>query len=105
MPMVPELAFAVLACARIGAIHSVVFAGFSSKSLSDRINDASCKFVLTADGGYRGAKITPLKNIADDAIKQCPCVEKVLVLKRTNSEIQWTSGRGFCWHETIEQPS
>ncbi len=105
MPMVPELAFAVLACARIGAIHSVVFAGFSSKSLSDRINDASCKFVLTADGGYRGAKITPLKNIADDAIKQCPCVEKVLVLKRTNSEIQWTSGRDFWWHETIEQQS
>ena len=69
MPMVPELAIAVLACARIGAIHSVVFAGFSAKSLSDRINDAQCKALITSDGGFRGNKITPLKKIADKAMK------------------------------------
>ncbi|MFT5723786.1 MAG: acetyl-CoA synthetase [Bacteroidia bacterium] len=105
MPMVPELAYAVLACARIGAIHSVVFAGFSAKSLSDRINDAACKFLLTADGGYRGAKITPLKAIADEALEQCSCIEKVVVYKRTKSEINMVAGRDLWWHELIYNQS
>ncbi|MBT5274223.1 MAG: AMP-binding protein, partial [Flavobacteriales bacterium] len=83
MPMVPELAIAVLACARIGAIHSVVFAGFSSKSLSDRINDADCNILITADGGFRGAKITPLKDISDEAMQTTPSIEKCIVLERT----------------------
>jgi acetyl-CoA synthetase len=74
LPMVPELAFSVLACARIGAIHSVVFAGFSSGSLADRINDANCKLLITADGAKRGAKITPLKEISDEALAHCPGV-------------------------------
>ena len=87
MPMVPELAYAVLACARIGAIHSVVFAGFSSKSLSDRINDATCSMVLTADGGFRGNRITELKAITDEALKSCSCVRKVIVLERCKNKI------------------
>ena len=105
LPMVPELAYAVLACARIGAIHSVVFAGFSSKSLSDRINDASCKFVLTADGGMRGEKLTELKAITDEALEQCDSVEKVVVLKRANNEIQMKEGRDLWWHDAIEGKS
>jgi acetyl-CoA synthetase len=99
MPMIPELAFAVLACARIGAIHSVVFAGFSSKSLTDRINDAQCNIVLTADGGFRGDKITPLKNIVDEAVEHCPSVQKVAVVKRTNQIIQMQSGRDVWWDD------
>jgi len=101
MPMVPELAYAVLACARIGAIHSVVFAGFSSKSLADRINDAQCSIVLTADGGFRGSKITPLKDITDQALKNCECVEKVAVLKRTKTSVSMVAGRDVWWHEQI----
>ncbi len=101
MPMVPELAYAVLACARIGAIHSVVFAGFSSKSLADRINDAQCSIVLTADGGFRGSKITPLKDITDQALKNCECVEKVAVLKRTKTSVNMVVGRDVWWHEQI----
>jgi len=105
MPMVPELAYAVLACARIGAIHSVVFAGFSSKSLADRINDASCKVVLTADGGFRGSKVTPLKSITDEAIAQCPCAERVVVLQRTNSDVTWNSELDIWWHDAMkDQP-
>jgi len=77
MPMIPETAVAVLACARIGAIHSVVFAGFSATALSNRINDASCKVLLTADGGFRGEKVTPLKDIADRALLDCPTIELV----------------------------
>lgn len=102
MPMVPELAYAVLACARIGAIHSVVFAGFSSKSLADRINDAQCRFVLTADGGFRGSKVTDLKAITDEALMQCDCVEKVVVLKRTNTACSMVDGRDIWWHDGIE---
>ena len=98
MPMVPELAIAVLACARIGAIHSVVFAGFSAKSLSDRINDAKCKALITSDGGFRGNKITPLKEIADDAMKKTPSIEFTIVLKRTNSNIKMQEKRDFWWH-------
>ena len=87
MPMVPELAIAVLACARIGAIHSVVFAGFSAKSLSDRINDAKCKALITSDGGFRGNKITPLKEIADEAMKNTPSIQYCIVLERTKKPI------------------
>ena len=102
MPMVPELAIAVLACARIGAIHSVVFAGFSAKSLSDRINDAKCKALITSDGGFRGNKITPLKEIADDAMKKTPSIEFTIVLKRTNSNIKMQENRDFWWHEEMK---
>ena len=102
MPMVPELAIAVLACARIGAIHSVVFAGFSAKSLSDRINDAKCKALITSDGGFRGNKITPLKEIADDAMKKTPSIEFTIVLKKTNSNIKMKEKRDFWWHKEMK---
>ena len=105
MPMVPELAVAVLACARIGAIHSVVFAGFSAKSLSDRINDASCKALITADGGFRGSKITPLKEIANEALANSPSIDFCIVLKRTNSKIEMIKNRDFWWDEEIKKSS
>ena len=88
MPMVPELAIAVLACVRIGAIHSVVFAGFSATALAARINDASCSMLLTADGGFRGAKTIALKKIADEALASCSTVNCCLVLQRTQQEVQ-----------------
>ncbi|WP_204345854.1 acetate--CoA ligase [Psychroserpens algicola] len=93
VPMIPELAIAVLACARIGAIHSVVFAGFSSTALATRINDCDCKVVITADGSYRGAKTIDLKGIVDEALEQCDGVQTVLVAKRINSEVAMKSGR------------
>lgn len=105
MPMVPELAYAVLACARIGAIHSVVFAGFSAKSLSDRINDASCTLVLTADGGNRGSKITPLKPIVDEALQSCPTVEKVVVLERTKNNVKMLPDRDVWWSDVTPNQS
>ncbi len=105
MPMVPELAIALLACARIGAIHSVVFAGFSANALAERINDSSCKVLLTADGGYRGSKITPLKKIADEALETCPSIETVVVLKRTNSEVDMHVGRDIWWHKAVDGQS
>ncbi|MDX9882345.1 MAG: acetate--CoA ligase [Prolixibacteraceae bacterium] len=101
MPMVPELTIAMLACARIGAVHSVVFAGFSAQSLSERINDAQAKILLTADGGFRGSKITPLKQIADEALENSPCVETVVVLKRTKMEVNMEVGRDIWWHTAI----
>ena len=103
MPMVPELAIAVLACARIGAVHSVVFAGFSAQSLEDRINDSSCKIVVTADGGFRGNKTIPLKSIIDDALKKCSSVIKVIVLNRTNLEVNMQSNRDVWWHEEMSK--
>ncbi|MAN49578.1 MAG: acetate--CoA ligase [Flavobacteriales bacterium] len=103
MPMVPELAIAVLACARIGAVHSVVFAGFSAQSLEDRINDASCKIVVTADGGFRGNKTIPLKSIVDDALKKCSSVIKVIVFNRTNLEVNMQSDRDVWWHEEMSK--
>ncbi|WP_250432489.1 acetate--CoA ligase [Hanstruepera flava] len=93
VPMIPELAIAVLACARIGAVHSVVFAGFSSTALATRINDCDCKMVITSDGSYRGAKTIDLKGIVDDALESCPGVETVLVAKRIHSDITMKDGR------------
>ncbi len=93
LPMIPELAISVLACARIGAVHSVVFAGFSSTALSTRINDCGAKMVLTSDGSYRGSKTIDLKGIVDEALNDCPDVESVLVTKRINSDIHMESGR------------
>lgn len=93
LPMIPELAISLLACARIGAIHSVVFAGFSANALSTRINDSDCKLVITSDGSYRGAKTIDLKGIVDKALEDCPGVENVLVAKRINSKIDMKKGR------------
>ena len=103
MPMIPELSIALLACARIGAVHSVVFAGFSSSALAARINDAACKVLLTADGAYRGAKITPLKEITDQALKTCPSVKKTLIFQRTKQEISWNSDTDLWWHEELRK--
>lgn len=105
MPMVPELAYAVLGCARIGAVHSVVFAGFSSGSLIDRINDSACKVILTADGAYRGDKKIDLKGIVDEALLKCPTIEKSIVLKRTNVKLLMKAGRDLWWHEEIAKAS
>lgn len=93
LPMIPELAIAVLACARIGAIHSVIFAGFSASAVASRINDSQCKMVITSDGGYRGNKTIDLKGIIDEALQNCPSVTSVLVAKRTNADIQMKAGR------------
>ncbi len=103
MPMVPELAIAVLACARIGAIHSVVFGGFSAQSIADRINDAQCKVVVTADGAYRGNKEIPLKSTVDDALIGCPSVEKVIVLTRTRTPVSMLKGRDVWWEQELKQ--
>ena len=105
MPMVPELAIAVLACARIGAIHSVVFGGFSFQSLAGRIHDAGCNILITADGGFRGAKDIALKLIADEALKQCESVKKMIVLKRTGTPVTMLPGRDVWWHEEIKTAS
>lgn len=102
MPMVPELAIAVLACARIGAIHSVVFGGFSAKSIADRINDASCKLVITADGAYRGNKQIQLKEVIDDALIGCPTIEKVIVLTHTRTPVSMLKGRDCWWEDEVK---
>ncbi|QEK51736.1 acetate--CoA ligase [Pedobacter aquae] len=103
MPMVPELAVAVLACARIGAIHSVVFGGFSAQSIADRIQDANCSMVITADGSYRGTKEVPLKNVMDDALVQCPSVKRVIVLTRSRTPISMIKGRDVWWEDEIKK--
>jgi acetyl-CoA synthetase len=103
MPMVPELAIAVLACARIGAVHSVVFGGFSAQSLADRINDAQCTVVLTADGAYRGNKEIQLKSIIDDAILQAPSIKRTIVLTRTCIPISMIKGRDVWWEDEIKK--
>ncbi|GIF65432.1 acetyl-coenzyme A synthetase [Asanoa ishikariensis] len=104
LPMIPEAAVAMLACARIGATHSVVFGGFSADALSGRIQDASAKVVITADGGYRRGKPSGLKTIVDEAVAQCPTIEHVLVVRRTGQEVAW-SERDLWWHETVETAS
>ena len=102
MPMIIEASFAMLACARIGAVHSVVFGGFSPESLKDRILDADCKIVITADEGLRGGKKVPLKSNVDEALKGCPEVKNTLVIKRTGGDIQWNETRDV-WYEEISK--
>jgi len=102
MPMVPELAIAVLACARIGAVHSVVFGGFSAKSIADRINDAACRLVITADGAYRGNKPIPLKDVIDDALIGCPTVEKCIVLTHVRTPVSMLKGRDVWWEDEVK---
>lgn len=105
MPMIPELAIACLAIARIGAIHSVVFAGFSSSALADRVIDAKAKIVITSDGNYRGNKNIPVKAVVDEAAENAPCVEKIIVVERTKAAVSWKSGRDIWWHEAMETVS
>ncbi len=105
LPMIPELAITTLACARIGAIHSVVFAGFSASAVTARINDSDCKMVITSDGGYRGNKTIDLKTIVDEALEKSPCVSTVLVVKRINSEINMKEGRDQWLQPLLDQAS
>lgn len=105
MPMVPELAIATLACVRIGAIHSVVFAGFSAKALADRINDATCNIVLTSDESYRGDKTIPIKTIVDEALENCPSITKSIVLKRTGNSVNMKPARDVWWHDETAKAS
>lgn len=102
MGMVPELAIAILACARIGAIHSVIFGGFSARSIADRLLDAQAEFIITSDGAYRGNKEIPLKSVIDDAIVQCSFVKKVIVLTRTRTPISMIKGRDVWWEDEIK---
>jgi acetyl-CoA synthetase len=103
MPMVPELAIAVLACARIGAIHSVVFGGFSAQSVSDRIQDAQCNIVITADGAFRGNKTIPLKSVIDEALITCPSIQKVIVLSRTDIAVSMMNERDSWWEDEMKK--
>lgn len=105
MPMIPELAIAVLATARIGAIHSVVFGGFSAQSIADRINDSECKVVITTDGAVRGNKKIPMKETVDEALVTCPCVEKVIVASRTHTPVSMIKGRDIWWKESEQEVS
>ena len=104
MPMVPELTIAVLACARVGAVHSVVFAGFSATALAARINDSECKVLLTADGSFRGSKVIDLKTIVDQALIKCNSINSTIVLKRIGSDIQMNSNQSW-WHDEIKNIS
>ena len=103
MPMVPELAIAMLACARIGAIHNIVFGGFSSKSIKDRIADSECTFAITADGAFRSNKTIHLKNIMDEAIEGDTSIQKVIVVKRTQEDVKMKDGRDVWWHDEIKK--
>jgi acetyl-CoA synthetase len=105
MPMVPELPIAMLACARVGAVHSVVFGGFSASALADRIADAKSKILVTADGGYRRGKIIPLKDTADIALKNCPTIQKCVVVRRTGENVGWQDGRDLWWHDLEKEAS
>lgn len=105
MPMVPELAVSLLACARIGAVHSVVFAGFSANSLAGRVEDSECKLILTSDGSFRGSKKIEIKSIVDEALEICPSVKNAIVLKRTGDVINMVEGRDIWWHDIVPQQS
>ena len=102
MPLVPELAIAMLACARIGATHTVIFGGFSADAISDRVNDCGCKLIVTADGGFRRGSEIPLKLTVDEAAKNSPTVEKIVVFRRTGTKIPMKAGRDFWWHELMQ---
>ena len=102
MPMIPELPVIMLACARIGAVHSVVFGGFSAAALRDRINDSDCKVLVTADGGYRRGSVAPLKPACDEALEDTPSIEKVLVVKRGDNDVEMVAGRDLWWHEHVD---
>ncbi len=103
LPMIPELPIAMLACARVGAVHNVVFGGFSAESLRDRINDAQAKLVITADGGYRRGSVIPLKKMADEALDGTPSVQNVVVVNRGGFEINFQKGRDLWWHELMKE--
>jgi acetyl-CoA synthetase len=105
MPLVPELAIAMLACARIGAPHSVIFGGFSAQAIRDRVNDQGATLIVTADGGYRRGAIIPLKVTVDEALKDCPSVQKVVVFRRTGEAIPMTEGRDLWWHDEMAKVS
>ena len=105
MPMIPEAVVAMLACARLGAAHSVVFAGFSAEALSSRILDSDCQVVITADGAFRRGAASPLKPAVDEALKSCPNVRAVLVVRRTGGDVEWVEGRDHWWHELVERQS
>ncbi|MEJ7860243.1 MAG: acetate--CoA ligase [Pyrinomonadaceae bacterium] len=105
MPLVPELAIAMLACARIGAPHTVIFGGFSADAIRDRVNDGECKLIVTADGGYRRGSEIKLKEVVDQAVAQTPSVENVIVFRRTNSKVNMQAGRDYWWHELMETVS
>ncbi|HEX5707884.1 MAG TPA: acetate--CoA ligase, partial [Pyrinomonadaceae bacterium] len=102
MPLVPELAIAMLACARIGATHSIIFGGFAASAIVDRVNDAGCRLVVTADGGWRRGSEVKLKSIVDEALEETPTVESVVVLRRTGTPVEMREGRDHWWHEIIE---
>jgi acetyl-CoA synthetase len=105
LPMIPEAVFAMLACARLGATHSVVFGGFSPGALRSRIDDAEAKLLITSDGQYRRGKPAPMKENTDEAVKDTPSIEHVLVVKRTETEVPWTDGRDVWWHEIVDKQS
>lgn len=105
LPMIPELAIVMTACTRIGAIHSIVFGGFSSDALKDRINDCNAHVLITADGYYRGGKTITQKKLADAAVEKASSVKKVLVIKRTGAEIEWTNSRDVWYHEMMKDAS
>ncbi|MEC7491087.1 MAG: acetate--CoA ligase [Pseudomonadota bacterium] len=105
LPMIPEIAIAVLACARIGAVHSVIFAGFSPESIAGRIHDSDSSIIVTADEGMRGGRPIPLKNNVDEALERCPTIQKCLVVKRTGNEITWVDGRDVWYHEAMDEAS
>jgi len=105
MPMIPELAIAMLACARIGATHSIIFGGFSADAVRDRMNDAEAKLIVTADGGFRRGGELALKEAVDKAVVECPTVENVLVVRRTGQEVAWTEGRDHWWHDLVAEAS
>jgi len=93
LTMIPELAITMLACARIGAIHSIIFGGFSAESISGRVNDCKSEYVITSDEGVRGGKTIPLKKITDEALRKCPDIKKCIVVKRTGNQVNWVCGK------------